>query len=475
MALLDGGATHGLREATAEERNRLIPVEVELAAGSATLYRVENHRTLLSLTPVEAIVPLHRIVEMGYRIDWNRKGCRIFHRHRGVIECSLRSGCPVLPEADGLELLKEMEHDDARKERVSREVVSWWRERFPDIPDEVLGYMRGQEDADYDVEQCPWNRRQRRQHLRSRGVALNLFSGKDTKSWRIFEQKGYTVLHVDIENGSQFDLHRVGTWAYLVGLCRRGRVVAIVGGPPCRSVSRLRHRRPGPRPLRDRGDQRWGFDHLEPWEKDLVNGDTALMFKQIGLWLLADEFKASSISPFFVLENPQDPADYMEDEALKEQYPSSGAFLRWDGPRRGWVGSWSHLIKELWDIGAENLQLYWSQMLQTSSNFMVYQVMDLEKKKYIPLKRRWSSHEVGQLGHQDYLLRYKNPWRCIYMLYLKKNTMVVDVKVELLLRAHQVRNIPHVGRWMWMHGRLMYETSTNPIEETVDGVWSWWE
>ena len=332
MALLDGGATHGLREATAEERNRLIPVEVELAAGSATLYRVENHRTLLSLTPVEAIVPLHRIVEMGYRIDWNRKGCRIFHRHRGVIECSLRSGCPVLPEADGLELLKEMEHDDARKERVSREVVSWWRERFPDIPDEVLGYMKGQEDADYDVEQCPWNRRQRRQHLRSRGVVLNLFSGKDTKSWRVFEQKGYTVLHVDIENGSQFDLHRVGTWAYLVGLCRRGRVVAIVGGPPCRSVSRLRHRRPGPRPLRDRGNQRWGFDHLEPWEKDLVNGDTALMFKQIGLWLLADEFKAGSISPFFVLENPQDPADYMEDEALKEQYPSYWCF-----PEMGWT------------------------------------------------------------------------------------------------------------------------------------------
>ena len=58
VALLDGGATHPLREATeAEKREPLIPITVELAHGSTTLYQKEGIRSLLSLDPVDRWSP----------------------------------------------------------------------------------------------------------------------------------------------------------------------------------------------------------------------------------------------------------------------------------------------------------------------------------------------------------------------------------------------------------------------------------
>ena len=42
VALLDGGATHPLRMAEVGEKNHLIPVQVELAHGSTTLFRKER-------------------------------------------------------------------------------------------------------------------------------------------------------------------------------------------------------------------------------------------------------------------------------------------------------------------------------------------------------------------------------------------------------------------------------------------------
>ena len=112
VALLDGGATHGLRMAEPWERGALEPVQVELASGSTWLYRHGSHKTLLSLTQVEPIVPLHRLVSMGFRIEWSSRGCKIFHPSRGVIQCSLRGGCPTMERGEALLLLREMEKID---------------------------------------------------------------------------------------------------------------------------------------------------------------------------------------------------------------------------------------------------------------------------------------------------------------------------------------------------------------------------
>ena len=49
FALLDGGATHCLRRARSDELGRLTPIQVELASGTAMLFRHPDHQTLLSM------------------------------------------------------------------------------------------------------------------------------------------------------------------------------------------------------------------------------------------------------------------------------------------------------------------------------------------------------------------------------------------------------------------------------------------
>lgn len=150
----------------------------------------------------------------------------------------------------------------------------------PEVPREVRDYIRGQDD--FDPNECPWNRHQRRRHARAPGVILHLYSlysGMDSKPWAGGSWNGYEILNVDITMGTQFDMHAVGTWSDLCHLARSGQIVAVLGGPPCRSASRLRRREPGPRPLRGRDARRFGLDGLSTTERDLAYGDLALVFR----------------------------------------------------------------------------------------------------------------------------------------------------------------------------------------------------
>ena len=83
-ALLDGGATHGLRKARQDELPHLQPVQVELASGSTTLYRQRDE--------VEPLIPLRALVEQGFQIRWNSKGCVIRSSSGRRLECELRQG-----------------------------------------------------------------------------------------------------------------------------------------------------------------------------------------------------------------------------------------------------------------------------------------------------------------------------------------------------------------------------------------------
>ena len=139
---------------------RLVPVTVELASGSTTLFRVKD--TLLTRDNVEVIVPLHRLVKLGCRLQWTSAGVKITHPQSGKIECRLRGGCPVLPEKQALALLDIMEKEDKGELMLDEEVRKWWSSRFPEVPQEVWNYMRGQDH--YNPEECPWNRHQRRRH-----------------------------------------------------------------------------------------------------------------------------------------------------------------------------------------------------------------------------------------------------------------------------------------------------------------------
>ena len=101
-----------------------------------------------------------------------------------------------------------------------------------------------------------------------------MFSGADPSVWTKENWGSYQCICVDTAMGSQFNIHHPGVWAYLWKLAEGGFIKAVIGGPPCRTIGRLRNRGPpGPRRLRGRDDERWHLDHLDPFELELVSSD----------------------------------------------------------------------------------------------------------------------------------------------------------------------------------------------------------
>ena len=243
----------------------------------------------------------------------------------------LRNGCPVVTESEALELIRNIE-DQERFSRmgpklavgtVSDNVRDWWLKRFPEIPQGVIDFMVGQDAPKPEGSQLPWNRRQRKKFENCKGLIIHLFSGdqQSSKEWTKGWPPGIEVLTVDVAASPNLNLHDPHVWAYVCHLARNQNVVAVIGGPPCRSVSRLRNIRPGPAPLRDRVTHRFGLEGLSPSEKLMADGDAALVFKQLALYELAtaDECTKSQ-AVGFLLESPEDPAKYSQDDQDAPSY-----------------------------------------------------------------------------------------------------------------------------------------------------------
>ena len=328
--LLDGGATNALRYGKPHEIKEANLVTVELASGTTQLFQHPLTGTLLSSSPVEPIVPLRGLVSLGYKIQWDRKGCVIHHPVQGRLACWLRNGCPVVKEIHALQLIQDLEQSELKKingprvatGRVSEEVSDWWKSHFPEVPKGVVDYMVGQNDGVPDGSKLPWNRHTRRRIEKSKALVIHLFSGKNPKFWKTGWPNEIEVLTVDNGNDPRQDLHDPFVWAYVVHLIKTKNVLAIIGGPPCRSVSRLRHVSPGPKPVRGRGKDRFGLTGLNKREQVLVDGDGALMLKQLALFELVQENKIVGRQKVgFLMESPEDPLNY-DPQGEKENYPS---------------------------------------------------------------------------------------------------------------------------------------------------------
>ena len=321
-ALIDGGATHALRTAKPHEIADAEKVQVELASGSVWLMRHPSHRTLLSAEEIEPILPVHMLLERGYKLDWQRHHCIFRHPVKEDLSCALRGGCPVMDRDKALALLEVFEMEQRNGSPLDEKELDWWRQRFPKVPAEVWKHMEGQ-GQEIDGERCPWNRRKRRALLASKGIVLHLYAG-EPEVWTKEYWLGYDFLAVDVNMGTQFSMHNPQTWAFLWKLASLGKIRVVIGGPPCRTTSRLRHRAPpGPRPIRSRGDERFVRCGATEAEKELAHGDTALVLKQLGLWLKASETNPYEEPVGFGMENPEDPANYLsEKEVMENGYPS---------------------------------------------------------------------------------------------------------------------------------------------------------
>ena len=231
-------------------------MNVELAHGSVALHQDERTGTLLLAEPCEPIAPVRGLIDLGYKFTWSRCGCVIEHPRRGRIASHLQDGCPVVKEEDALALIEEIEAVELKKYMnvlkegdMDAELMGWWRAHFPEVPPRIFRFRA--EDASLDTSSLPWNRATRRRYLRSKKVVVHLYAGERAAEWKQLEEHGCDVIAVDVVNNKLEDVHNPVLWAFLMRLARRGAIAAIIGGPPCRTVSRLRFRRPGPRPLRE--------------------------------------------------------------------------------------------------------------------------------------------------------------------------------------------------------------------------------
>ncbi|CAK9114144.1 Retrovirus-related Pol polyprotein from transposon TNT 1-94 [Durusdinium trenchii] len=247
---------------------------------------VVMHRRMPPLPVVELMV-----VELQHILD--------YHMVIPQVQVDLPGQDQILPQAFMVDNLMGMLE------------LRWLRLRLRPKDVTVDQHMAGQSQ---ESTAPPWNRRLRRAHMTGKGVIVHLFSGADAKKWNDIGGGRYSWLCIDTEINAALNLHNPSVWSYLWKLASLGRIVAIIGGPPCRTVSRLRNKAPGPRRLRGRGEDRWCLPELDDDEQRLVHGDTALCMKHIGLWLRAQECRRVPTDVGMLLESPRDPAEYLSDQ-----------------------------------------------------------------------------------------------------------------------------------------------------------------
>ena len=341
-ALLDGGATHILRQArSTEEYQMAVPTRVELAAGEVTLRQVESTGTLLTDFPTQVIVPLGKLALSGFKVHWEGDEFRLFDPNGVKLDVVLEGHCPTvsLEVAEELiEWLEKRETDYQKRMRALRagepgdvepQVWEWLRkfqERFPEVPDEIV--VRVIPSGRWKGSDVPWNRHLRRRWSQADSIVVHLFSGPDQKWWKShLEGGGRSVVCVDRDADPAQDLLADGVASFLAEMCMSGVVDALLGGPPCRTVSRARFRQPGPPPLRARyGPERFGLSGLTHDQRELAIGDGVLWLRQLWLYTLAQDARPKKVG--FLKEHPRDPEEYKK-EGDNNQYPSYFAWPEW--------------------------------------------------------------------------------------------------------------------------------------------------
>ena len=76
VVLLDGGATHCLRQAkNQKEWEEASPATMQLASGSVVMKMHQETGTLLSQEMVQPIIPVSKMTEIGYKVMWTQDHC----------------------------------------------------------------------------------------------------------------------------------------------------------------------------------------------------------------------------------------------------------------------------------------------------------------------------------------------------------------------------------------------------------------
>ena len=131
------------------------------------------------------------------------------------------------------------------------------------------------------------------------------------------ESDDTVVLELDIQRSAAQNVYNDALWSLLLRAAREGRLAAVLGGPPCRTMSVLRHRPGGPRPVRSPAEP-FGLSTLTPGERELVDHDTGLFARMLRLHATSTAGRRVhrpqphfSSMVAFLLEQPQQVERYM--------------------------------------------------------------------------------------------------------------------------------------------------------------------
>lgn len=122
--LLDGGATHCLRKTENEkEWEESLPVKVQLASGEASMRMHPKKKTLLVNQEVQNIIPVSKMTELGYEVKWMKSGCQVHGPQGERLDVDMEQGCPVVSEAIGRTLMKQIEDLEAGRAALRAVIV----------------------------------------------------------------------------------------------------------------------------------------------------------------------------------------------------------------------------------------------------------------------------------------------------------------------------------------------------------------
>ena len=268
QVLVDSGATHALRRARDwKEWEAALPTLVALAQGTTDRLRVKEGTNVLLSTPNDesfgtGIIPMGELTKLGYVVHWNDGSCQLQAPGGRHIDMKVVNGCPMVDQVVGMKLIDEVEKENKIAQVKAAMVKTMLRSpelvmnlpgvdpevvltvllkgEFPDLPDTIIGKVVPRMKT-VQGEDLPWNRRRRRQIDKAKRVVLHLYSGKDEKSWKELENKETVVLCVDKLLHPGMNMMGDSVMQYLLKVAAQGKIAAVIGGPPCRTVSACRY------------------------------------------------------------------------------------------------------------------------------------------------------------------------------------------------------------------------------------------
>ena len=330
-ALLDSGATHTMKQAKDQrEWDEALEVQVSLAGDNKTCTRITQSGTLL-LPPLERagsaqpIVPMGAVIEqLGYSLVWSAGSCKLYPPNGKPLRLRFKNGCPEVVESQALTLISRLEEHkleqveelrrrtEQGKDRIRQAKLAmdktWWDHLvdyvsspntgsgqiavstapfFQEVPDKALQGILPPQGVDAEPfwdaikRALPHLNRKRRKALhQSKNWVVHLFAGaKSHKPLMKLESDDTVVLELDIQRSAAQNVYNDALWSLLLRAAREGRLAAVLGGPPCRTMSVLRHR-----PVRSPAEP-FGLSTPTPSERELVDHDTGLFARM--LWLHA--------------------------------------------------------------------------------------------------------------------------------------------------------------------------------------------